>query len=121
MPRTFSSSRPHARPGHHAHGGHFSWIIGLILCLGLGACQSEPETPNQHVEVFSWWTSGSEAAALEAIFEAFRTQYPNTDIINASIAGGGGSAAPGGAPPPLVGGNTPGTWATQQGAEVQTQ
>ncbi|MDE2834316.1 MAG: ABC transporter substrate-binding protein [Bacteroidota bacterium] len=121
MPRTFSSSRPHARPGHHAHGGHFSWIIGLILCLGLGACQSEPETPNQHVEVFSWWTSGSEAAALEAIFEAFRTQYPNTDIINASIAGGGGSAARPVLQTRLVGGNPPDTWQTHHGAEVQTQ
>ncbi|MDE2730518.1 MAG: hypothetical protein OXI38_03865, partial [Bacteroidota bacterium] len=117
MPRTFSSSRPHARPGHHAHGGHFSWIIGLILCLGLGACQSEPETPNQHVEVFSWWTSGSEAAALEAIFEAFRTQYPNTDIINASIAGGGGSAPPTVLQTPLGGGNTPASRQAHNGAE----
>lgn len=95
----------------------------LVLCLGLVicACQSEQPVPNQSVEVFSWWTSGSEAAALEAVFDAYRNQYPETDIINASIAGGGGSAARPVLQTRLVGGNPPDTWQTHHGAEVQNQ
>ena len=97
--------------------------LGLILGLGLllSACQSEQAAPNQNVEVFSWWTSGSEAAALEAVFDAYRTQYPETDIVNASIAGGGGSAARPVLQTRLVGGNPPDTWQTHHGAEVQNQ
>jgi glucose/mannose transport system substrate-binding protein len=47
------------------------------------------------LEVFSWWTSGGEAAALDALFQAYSAQYPDVEIINATVAGGGGSAARG--------------------------
>ena len=119
--RTLSYSRPLSRPAANAHAGKYSLLFGLILCLGMAACQSEPATPNQHVEVFTWWTSGSEAAALESVFEAFRAQFPDIDIINASIAGGGGSAARPVLQTRLIGGNPPDTWQTHHGAEIQTQ
>ena len=45
------------------------------------------------LEVFSWWTSGGEAAALDALFQAYNAAYPEVEIINATVAGGGGSAA----------------------------
>lgn len=43
------------------------------------------------LEVFSWWTSGGEAAALQALFDAYNAQYPDVEIVNATVAGGGGS------------------------------
>lgn len=73
------------------------------------------------MEVFSWWTSGSEAAALQTVFDAFRTTYPDIPIVDASIAGGGGSAARPVLQTRLVGGNPPDTWQTHHGAEVMTQ
>ena len=45
------------------------------------------------LEVFSWWTSGGEAAALQALFDAFQKANPDAEIVNATVAGGGGSAA----------------------------
>ena len=45
------------------------------------------------LEVFSWWTSGGEAAALNALFNTYKNQYPSVGIINATVAGGSGSAA----------------------------
>ena len=45
------------------------------------------------LEVFSWWTSGSESAALEVLFNVYKKQNPGVEIINATVAGGGGSAA----------------------------
>src|SRR5271169_722049 len=44
------------------------------------------------LEVFSWWTSGGEAAALDALFNTYKKQNPGVEIINATVAGGGGSA-----------------------------
>ena len=45
------------------------------------------------LEVFSWWTAGSEAAGLEKLFDAFRSVEPDVEIINAAIAGGAGANA----------------------------
>ena len=45
------------------------------------------------VEVFSWWTGGGEAAGLEAMIEVFGEQYPDTEFINAAVAGGAGTNA----------------------------
>ena len=50
------------------------------------------------LEIFSWWTSGGEAAALDALFKVYKQNDPGVEIINATVAGGGGSAAGGAAP-----------------------
>jgi hypothetical protein len=44
------------------------------------------------LEVFSWWTSGGEAAALNALFNSYKKQVPGVGVINATVAGGSGSA-----------------------------
>ena len=94
-------------------------IFATLMGVACG-CGGNPEVRNE-VEVFSWWTSGSEAAALESVFEHFRAQYPETGIINASVAGGGGSAARPVLQTRLVGGNPPDTWQTHHGTEVMGQ
>lgn len=67
------------------------------------------------LEVFSWWTSGGEAAALQALFDAYSAQYPDVEIINATVAGGGGSAARGVLQTRLAGGDVPDTWQVHPG------
>ena len=70
-------------------------ILKFLPILLLAACQgtnNQTETEKQ-VEVFTWWTSGSEATALQTVLDAYRVAYPEVDLINASVAGGGGSAA----------------------------
>ena len=42
------------------------------------------------LEVFSWWTSGGEAAALDALFTVYKKQHPGVEIVNATVVGGGG-------------------------------
>src|SRR5258708_36169025 len=61
---------------------------------------SEPK-----LEVFSWWTSGGEAAALDALFNVYKDQNAGVEIVNATVAGGGGSAARTLFQTPLAGGN----------------
>ena len=100
-----------------------SLLLTLLLVAGCGGSSEEPQTAAEanQVEVFSWWTSGGEAAALEAVFDAYRQQYPNVEVINASIAGGGGSAARPVLQTRLVGNNPPDTWQTHPGTEVMGQ
>jgi glucose/mannose transport system substrate-binding protein len=73
------------------------------------------------VEVFSWWTSGGEAAALDALFNVFERQDPGVEIVNAAIAGGGGSAARPVLQTRLTGGTPPDTWQTHPGWELRGQ
>ena len=73
------------------------------------------------LEVFSWWTSGGEAAALDALFSTYKKQNPGVEIINATVAGGGGSAARPVLQTRLAGGNPPDTWQSHPGYELLGQ
>src|ERR1700758_3630642 len=73
------------------------------------------------LEVFSWWTSGGEAAALDALFKVYKQHDPGVEIINATVAGGGGSAARPVLQTRLAGGNPPDTWQSHPGWELLGQ
>src|SRR5580700_336536 len=73
------------------------------------------------LEVFSWWTSGGEAAALDALFGVYKKTNPGVEIVNATVAGGGGSAARAVLQTRLAGGNPPDTWQSHPGWELLGQ
>ncbi len=73
------------------------------------------------LEVVSWWTSGGEAAALDALFKVYKKQNPGVEIINATVAGGAGSAARPVLQTRLVGGKPPDSWQTHPGRELFDQ
>ncbi len=62
------------------------------------------------LEVFSWWTSGGEAAALDALVTAYKQKFPGTEFINATVAGGSGTNALPVLQARLAGGNPPDSW-----------
>ncbi len=76
---------------------------------------------DKKLEVFSWWTSGGEAAALDALFQAVKKADPGIEIINATVAGGSGSAARPVLQARLAGGNPPDSWQTHPGWELLGQ
>ena len=117
-------------------------VLGLaliaILALALAGCAAPAATPapaaeapaateapaaagDDKLEVFAWWTSGGEAAALDALFSTFKGLSASTEIINATVAGGGGSAARGVLQTRLAGGDPPDTWQVHPGFELLGQ
>jgi glucose/mannose transport system substrate-binding protein len=70
------------------------------------------------LEVFSWWTSGGEAAALDALFKIYKKRYPGVGIINATVAGGSGSGARPVLQTRLAVNNPPDTWQSHPGWEL---
>ena len=112
------------------------FVLSAILVLALAGCaatpaaaptgggEAAPATEGEaaaasgQLEVFSWWTSGGEAAALQALFDAYSAQNPDVEIINATVAGGGGSAARGVLQTRLAGGDAPDTWQVHPGFEL---
>jgi glucose/mannose transport system substrate-binding protein len=69
-------------------------------------------------EVFSWWTSGSESAALDALFAQTKTDFPNVELQNAAVAGGAGTNAQQVLATRLAGGDVPETWQTHPGGAL---
>jgi glucose/mannose transport system substrate-binding protein len=45
---------------------------------------------SNQLEIFSWWTSGGEVEALNALYDIYKKKYPDVEIINAAIAEGVG-------------------------------
>jgi glucose/mannose transport system substrate-binding protein len=91
-------------------------LLASLLMIGTISAQDESVTGD--LEVFSWWTSGGEAAALDALFAEFSARYPNANIINATVAGGGGSAARPVLQTRLAGGDPPDSWQVHPGWEL---
>jgi glucose/mannose transport system substrate-binding protein len=107
-------------------------VFSLLLsaCGGAATTAAPTAAPQQptavpqvtgQLEVFSWWTSGGEAAALDALFQTFSAIDPNVEIVNATVSGGGGSAARGVLQTRLAGGTPPDTWQVHPGFELLGQ
>ena len=93
------------------------------LALTVTACGDDAPTSatedTRQLEVVSWWTSGSEAAALEALFAAFRQSNPGVQAVNAAVAGGAGSTARVALAKRLQKDDPPDVWQTFAGKSVQ--
>jgi glucose/mannose transport system substrate-binding protein len=100
---------------------HFSVKVSVVVLAAmmvLSGSQLALAGATGKLEVFSWWTSGGEAAALDALFTAYKEANPDVEIVNATVAGGGGSAARGVLQTRLAGGNPPDTWQVHPGFEL---
>jgi glucose/mannose transport system substrate-binding protein len=93
-------------------------IFCMALLLALGSACPAPAAGNKQLEVFSWWTSGGEAMALEALFEAYKHKNPGVEVLNAAVTGGGGSAARPVLQTRLAAGDPPDTWQVHPGHEL---
>ncbi len=95
-------------------------VVMVTMTLALGRSPNVTQAQgDDKLEVFSYWTSGGEAAALNALFDSYKKVNPKTDIINAVVAGGAGVNAQAVLQTRLQGKNPPDTWQTHPGAELQ--
>ena len=64
-----------------------------VIALALTGCSSKKDSAantDTKFEIFTWWASGGEAAGLQGMIDVFTAQNPNTEFINAAVAGGAG-------------------------------
>lgn len=68
----------------------------LAACVAPGAAPAAPAAAGgaaagaSQLEIFSWWTSGGEVEALDAIYAIYKSKWPDVEIVNAALAGGAG-------------------------------
>jgi glucose/mannose transport system substrate-binding protein len=101
--------------------------VVAIVALGMAGDDDEEEesaTPTSgglsgDLEVFSWWTTGGEAAGKEALFDLYpKACSPDVNIIDATVAGGGGAQARQVLTTRMQGGDPPGSFQVHMGHEL---
>jgi len=96
--------------------------VAIVSAALLGVSQATAANAagaSGKVEVFSWWTSGSESAALNAIFAGLKSANPGVEIVNAAVAGGAGTNARQVLATRLAAGDTPETWQSHPGGDLK--
>ncbi|HLC01454.1 MAG TPA: ABC transporter substrate-binding protein [Anaerolineales bacterium] len=79
---------------------------------------SAPPAGKTQVEVFSWWTTGGEAAGLQKLMDQFNAEHPDAEVINAAVAGGAGSNAKAVLKTRMLGGDPPDSFQVHMGHEL---
>lgn len=100
--------------------GSAATFAAVSIMPGIKLAAQEGEAEDQ-LEVFSWWTAGSEAAGLEKLFDAFRAEAPDAEIINAAVAGGAGANAQAALQTRLAGGDPPDSWQSHLARELDAR
>ena len=96
-------------------------VLTLAACGGGSSTTAGGASNNSNgktLEVFSWWTSGSESAALKTLFTAFTKANPGVSVVNAAVSGGAGANAQAVLQTRLQGNNPPDVWQTHPGAAI---
>jgi glucose/mannose transport system substrate-binding protein len=91
-------------------------LVGTMVLLA--ACGGGAPAGADQVEVFSWWTGGGEAAGHDAMIKVFAAEYPDTEFINAAVAGGAGTNARAVLASRLQAGDPPDSWQAHAGQEI---
>jgi glucose/mannose transport system substrate-binding protein len=95
----------------------------MIVGCGGDDDEAEPTSPaaalGGELEIFSWWTTGGEAAGLEALFDLYPDACsPDVTIVNATVAGGAGFNARQVLTTRMLGGDPPGSFQVHMGHEL---
>jgi glucose/mannose transport system substrate-binding protein len=104
----------------------FAAVAGIaVAALALAGCSGSTDNAgsggsddDSQVEVFTWWASGSEKTGLDALVKVFGEQYPDTEFVNAAVAGGAGSNAKNALASRLKANNPPDSFQAHAGAEL---
>ena len=64
---------------------------GIVAGITYVIMAPAPEEETDALEIYHWWTSGGEAAAVGALVDVFKDLYPDTIVTQLAVAGGSGT------------------------------
>jgi glucose/mannose transport system substrate-binding protein len=101
------------------------WSLLAVVAVLITACAPTPSATqptaapsSNKLEMFSWWTTGGEAAGLKLLADMYTKQYPGVEFINATVAGGAGSNAKAVLASRMQGGDPPDSFQVHMGHEL---
>ena len=96
---------------------------GLIAVTGCAANQpagSSTGSGSDKLEITSWWTSGSEADALNVLIDGVKEAKPGLSVDNAAVSGGGGANARQALAARLQAGSPPDSWQVHPAGQLKS-
>ena len=92
-------------------------ITGAVVGAGVWYFTRPPASADV-VEVYHWWTSGGEAAAINAFVNVFQSRY-NVTVIQSPVAGGAGYVFRSVIKPLVIAGEAPDAFQVHAGYEMK--
>lgn len=95
-------------------------ILTAVIMGGLGIgvtviILTPPEA--DALEIYHWWTSGGEKAAVDALIAVFQAEYPDVTVIQSPVTGGAGYTMMGIIKPLVLAGEAPDAFQMHAGYE----
>jgi glucose/mannose transport system substrate-binding protein len=90
-------------------------LAGVAGCLGPGSSGSSSNA----LEVAHWWSKGDGNAAINAVMEGFKEEYPDVKITENLVSGGAGQNLRDNIRTRIQNKNNPSTWQSWPGKELQ--
>jgi len=96
-----------------------SSIICLTLLLALAvlipSAVVSAKTDNK-LTIYHWWTAGGEKEAIDALYDLYKTVYPDIKIVENPVSGGGGGIMRSKLKTMIMAGNAPDTFQLTYGS-----
>ncbi len=96
-----------------------SSIICLTLLLALAvlipSAVVSAKTSNK-LTIYHWWTAGGEKEAIDALYDLYKTVYPDIKIVENPVSGGGGGIMRSKLKTMIMAGNAPDTFQLTYGS-----
>jgi glucose/mannose transport system substrate-binding protein len=94
-------------------------IIITAAIVGVGTYYLTRPTTANALTLYTWWTSGGESKALNALIAVYESQYPNVTVIPSAVAGGAGYVFKSVIKPLVLAGEAPDAFQVHAGYEMQ--
>lgn len=95
---------------------------GMVALSGCAANQPAGSSTGgtNSLEITSWWTSGSEAEALNVLIDGTKAASPGLDVDNSAVSGGGGANARQALAARLQAGSPPDAWQLHPAGQLKS-
>jgi glucose/mannose transport system substrate-binding protein len=95
-------------------------LIAVTGCSANAPAGSSSGGGTAKLEMTSWWTSGSEAAALNVLIDGVKNTSPGLSVDNAAVSGGGGANARQALAARLQAGSPPDSWQLHPAGQLKS-
>jgi glucose/mannose transport system substrate-binding protein len=95
-------------------------VVQTVVVTQPVVVTATPPPEPKKLEIFHWWTAGGEREAADAMFKAFKSKYPDVEIVENPVPGGGGVSHRVVLQARLSAGLPPDTFQTLGGAELKS-
>jgi glucose/mannose transport system substrate-binding protein len=95
-------------------------LVAVTGCSANQPAGSSDGGGSNKLEITSWWTSGSEADALNVLIDGVKKASPGLSVDNAAVSGGGGANARQALAARLQAGSPPDSWQLHPAGQLKS-